>query len=193
MAMRNPTDLRETIIKKADELFREQGYAATSIKQIAKASGCTTAALYYYFEDGKSQILREVALSVSADVRRVFESVAEPTSLEDLLEQLAQAIARTMPDMLKRVNWITSEMSRLDEDERMHVGLQHAKLQGTIRKQLARFIEDEEEANELAWLLFCAYSGYGHFFILMQGREHTDFSLEQFGKIVTRVVSRSAS
>ena len=189
--MRNPTDLRETIIKKADALFREQGYAATSIKQIAKAAGCTTAALYYYFEDGKSQILREVALSVSADVVRIFESVTEPASLEDLLDQIGTAIARTMPDVLKRIHWMSAELSRLDQKERVHIHLQQRKLQHAIRKQLQRFIEDEEEANELAWLMFCAYLGYGHFFFLMQGREHTDFSLEQFGKIVTRVVSRS--
>ncbi|NOK61836.1 MAG: TetR/AcrR family transcriptional regulator [Chloroflexi bacterium AL-W] len=189
--MRNPTDLRETIISKADELFREHGYAATSIKQIAKASGCTTAALYYYFENGKSQILREVALSVSSDVVRVFESVTEPKNLEELLEQLGAAVARTMPDMLKRVNWVASEMGRLDEEERMHVSLQHAKLQGTIRKQLARFIEDEAESNELAWLIFCAYSGYGHFFLLMRGREYAEFPLEQLGQTLARVISRS--
>ena len=52
--------LQDLIIEKASELFREKGYTATSIKQIAKASGCTTDALYYYFEGGKKHILREV-------------------------------------------------------------------------------------------------------------------------------------
>lgn len=189
--MRNPTDLRETIIKKADELFREQGYAATSIKQIAKAAGCTTAALYYYFEEGKSQILREVALSVSADVVRIFESVTEPASLEDLLDQIGTAIARTMPDVLKRINWISAELSRLDQKERMHIHVQQRKLQHAIRKKLERFIEDEEEANELAWLMFCAYIGYGHFFFLMEGQKYEELPLEQFGRTLTRVISRS--
>ena len=54
--MGEASSLQDLILENADELFREQGYAATSIKQIAKASGCTTAALSYYFEDGKQHI-----------------------------------------------------------------------------------------------------------------------------------------
>jgi len=52
--MRETSELKETILNVAGELFAKNGYAATSIKQIAKAAGCTTAALYYYFEDGKT-------------------------------------------------------------------------------------------------------------------------------------------
>ena len=53
--MRTTTDLKDIILQKAGELFAQQGYTATSNKQIAKAAGCTAAALYYYFEGGKAQ------------------------------------------------------------------------------------------------------------------------------------------
>ena len=52
--------LAERILREAGDLFRQQGYAATSIKQIASAAGCTTAALYTYYEGGKAHVLREV-------------------------------------------------------------------------------------------------------------------------------------
>ena len=58
--MSEARSLQDLTTGKAGELFREQGYEATTLKQIARAAGCTTAALHYCFEDGKDHILREV-------------------------------------------------------------------------------------------------------------------------------------
>ena len=88
--MRDSTDLKETILREAQELFAAHGYAGTSIKQIAGASGCTTAALYYYFADGKSQILREVVRSsFSPQLTTVIQAGRDATSLANGCERLA--------------------------------------------------------------------------------------------------------
>ncbi len=42
---------RDLIIETAAELFQEQGYDATSVRQIAAAVGCSEAALYYLFKE----------------------------------------------------------------------------------------------------------------------------------------------
>jgi AcrR family transcriptional regulator len=57
----SPTSTRERILDIALELFNEQGYDKTSLRQIADRLGVTKAALYYHFER-KEDILLELHL-----------------------------------------------------------------------------------------------------------------------------------
>ena len=66
------------ILDAAVTLFARQGYARTTIKQIAGKAGVNSALLYYYFES-KERLYREV--------------------LRRLLSQLAAAASREMPPM----------------------------------------------------------------------------------------------
>jgi TetR/AcrR family transcriptional repressor of lmrAB and yxaGH operons len=57
--------LTETIL----ELFRQQGYEGTSLKDLAAASGLEKASLYYRFPGGK----KDMALAAAAHVGKWFE------------------------------------------------------------------------------------------------------------------------
>lgn len=65
-------DIRQQIMDSAIELFARQGYAATSIRQIADTVGVNTAMIHYYFGN-KEALLHE--------------------TLEQVLEPLAHAVA----------------------------------------------------------------------------------------------------
>jgi AcrR family transcriptional regulator len=84
---------RERILDIAQELFIEQGYEATSLRDIAEQLGTTKAALYYHFER-KEDILLELHLRLHAFGR----------GLLDELEQLPDDRARVeaWPQMLGR-------------------------------------------------------------------------------------------
>ncbi|NIR40578.1 MAG: TetR family transcriptional regulator, partial [Actinobacteria bacterium] len=41
--------LAERILRHASELFAQRGWAATSLREIAEAAGCTKPALYYHW------------------------------------------------------------------------------------------------------------------------------------------------
>jgi AcrR family transcriptional regulator len=56
-----PPDTRERILDVALDLFTEQGYDGTSLRQIAEQLGVTKAALYYHFES-KEDILMALHL-----------------------------------------------------------------------------------------------------------------------------------
>ena len=56
-----PTDTRERILDVALDLFTEQGFDGTSLRQIAEQLGVTKAALYYHFES-KDDILMALHL-----------------------------------------------------------------------------------------------------------------------------------
>jgi AcrR family transcriptional regulator len=62
--MRNAVSTKELIIKESANLFNTQGYKATSISDITKATGLTKGAIYRHFEnksDLEQQALRSLA------------------------------------------------------------------------------------------------------------------------------------
>ncbi|MET0207993.1 MAG: TetR/AcrR family transcriptional regulator, partial [Burkholderiaceae bacterium] len=50
MAQHKKTEVREAILEGAFELFSTQGYAATTLSQIAKSAGVSSGNIYIYFE-----------------------------------------------------------------------------------------------------------------------------------------------
>lgn len=180
--MREATELRATILDKASALFSTQGYSATSIKQIAGAAGCTTAALYYYFEQGKSQILREVVRSYSVDVAQVFASVTDAASLQEFLLHQSQALSRAMPELARRLSWLLVEFPKLPVEDRSSL---HALLLGMherIASEIGRWIADEDEARRLAWLVFCTFFGYEQVFLTLDLGRSVSFGYEELAR-----------
>jgi AcrR family transcriptional regulator len=179
--MRESTELKETILREAEELFVAHGYAGTSIKQIAGASGCTTAALYYYFPEGKSQILREVVrCSFTQEFTAIIEAGRDATSLSEWVRALGHAAIQSLHEIHRRQNWIDLEMHQLGTDEQAVIHQRILEFHQAIVVEIARFVADESMANRLAWILVCALGGYG---LMFRGRglEHvSDFDSSAF-------------
>jgi len=77
-----PASTRERILDIAMELFVEQGYDKTSLRDIAERLGTTKAALYYHFES-KQDILLELHLRLHALGREALEELARLESGQD--------------------------------------------------------------------------------------------------------------
>lgn len=187
MAKKNP--LREKIIKKSSELFRKYGYKGTSNRQIAKAAGCTTAALYYYFEEGKAHILREVIHDSISDPTRMEDAVKDSGNLEEYLVHLNQTLARDLPHVTDRLSWLTLEFPNLPKEEQGLLQDQILAIHDVLRRGMSRFVDSKAEAAQLAWIIFCAYFGYQQVFMKMGIRQLTEFDIGKFGQILTHVVT----
>ena len=189
--MRETSELKETILCVASELFAESGYAATSIKQIAKAAGCTTAALYYYFKEGKAHILREVVRSYSMSALSVVDEEGEFDGLASYLEHLTQRIGQTMPRINKRLSWLVLELHNLPDEERSQFLDQFLGLHRAIRARLAQYLEDQARANMLAWIIVCAFLGYGQLFQRLGFKDPSAPSLDEFGHTLMAMVGQT--
>lgn len=177
--MRNKTDLKEAILHHATELFSKNGYSATSIKQIAKAANCTTAALYYYFEDGKAHILRDVIQSYDFD--RV-QFLAEKTydNLEDFLTHLTSATGR-IPNSPGRMTWLLPEFDKLSAEDQSFIRDQFRKIQKIIHQHVEQFV-NVEDAVMISWLIMFTYMGFGQIFNKMGLDNDVDFDSMTFWK-----------
>lgn len=85
---------RQAILDTAARLFRQEGYAATSLRAIADACDMKAGSLYYHF-DSKDQIVSEV---LDIGVQRVFDAVRSAVealppdaALRDTLQSAIQA------------------------------------------------------------------------------------------------------
>lgn len=64
---------RHQILSAAAKLFRDQGYVATTLRQIAAAADMKAGSIYYHF-GSKDELLHEI---LDNGLRRVFEAVQE--------------------------------------------------------------------------------------------------------------------
>jgi TetR/AcrR family transcriptional regulator, cholesterol catabolism regulator len=62
---------RQSVLEAAAKLFRQQGYSATTLRQIASMAEIKAGSIYYYF-DSKEAILDEV---LDQGLHRIFEAV----------------------------------------------------------------------------------------------------------------------
>ncbi|MEV6982073.1 helix-turn-helix domain-containing protein [Sphaerisporangium sp. NPDC051017] len=80
--MREHTDTRARIQEIALKLFTEQGYEATSLRQIAEELGVTKAALYYHFKT-KDDIVASLGKDRQAEMERLIKwAQDQPRTLE---------------------------------------------------------------------------------------------------------------
>src|SRR5438067_11036398 len=85
-----PPGTRSRIQEVALELFTEQGYEATSLREVAERLGVTKAALYYHFKS-KEDIVRSFTEDYRAELDTVIAwGASQPPSPESRAEILAR-------------------------------------------------------------------------------------------------------
>ncbi|MEI6086428.1 MAG: TetR/AcrR family transcriptional regulator [Bacteroidota bacterium] len=79
---------KEVIVSKAATLFREKGFKAASMRDLAEAVGVEAASLYNHIKS-KTEILHELCFSVANRfLHKIDEVEAEQTSSVDKIEKL---------------------------------------------------------------------------------------------------------
>jgi TetR/AcrR family transcriptional regulator, cholesterol catabolism regulator len=90
---------REQILHAAAKLFREQGFAATTLRQIAVRAKLKAGSIYYYFSS-KNEILDEVlelGIQVVFDaVRQTVDALPEDASGRERIEAASEAHLYTL-------------------------------------------------------------------------------------------------
>lgn len=92
-----PPDTRDSILRRAHDLFARQGYRGTSIRQLTSGLGLTPAALYYHFT-GKEDVLAGVLAPMERDGDAVIAWMAQleptPEALRAVLDRYFDVLAR---------------------------------------------------------------------------------------------------
>lgn len=131
-------DTREQIRRVALELFAEQGYEKTSLREISERLGVTKAALYYHFktkEDIVASLFAEVGEKVDELVRW---AASEPMTREhrvETLERYAELLRGPAGDLMRFMSQNQQEIRDLKPGEDAR----------TRFRALARVLADERD------------------------------------------------
>jgi AcrR family transcriptional regulator len=94
-------DMKERIQQVAMELFTEQGYDKTSLREIAERLEVSKAALYYHFQS-KEEILRSITEALLGAVNELIEwGESQPRSKESRKEFLRRISTFIISDRLQ--------------------------------------------------------------------------------------------
>lgn len=98
-------NIRQQIMDSAVELFAEQGYAATSTRQIADAVGVNPAMIHYYFGN-KETLLHEAMEQILEPLARAVAEMKQKkmAPLRDIISLVFDAFSKTprLPILLTR-------------------------------------------------------------------------------------------
>lgn len=108
------TEKRAQMVRAATELFREKGFAATTLADVAEAVGVDRASLYYYV-DNKAELLQEAVSGVTttnlANMRALLNSdLTPPQRLELLFANALRSFHENYPQVFV---YIQEDMTRI--------------------------------------------------------------------------------
>ncbi len=190
--MTDKQNRRELLIETAARLFQEQGYNATSVRQIADAVGVTEAALYYHFKDGKRALLQAVIEDYTPHLMTLSDDYAHiPTLSEFIVHFIKDQNNRYNRDNIHRLRWLLIEYPNLSPDEQAIFHKQGLEAHATLTTSIQRYIPDRHQANQSAWILITLLFGYGQLFLNL-GFDHiaTDFKVEDATQAIANLFAR---
>lgn len=164
------TNRRDEIVRVAADLFMREGYAATSVRDIAQKVGCTEAALYYHFKEGKRALFKAVIEMVLPSLLSVLDTCKDAQSLQELVVLYAQAAEKTMPAQSVRFRWIVSEFHNFADEERAYFYEKDTFIYSKLGELVGQFVPDRSTAEQMTWIMITITLGYMQVFFNLNFR-----------------------
>lgn len=144
--MSNPRLGKQHLLETAEQLFTEHGYQAVSIRDIAKASGVTNAALYYHFSS-KETLFDEV-LDYHADklAQRMEQASAQ---VGDTRAKLKAILIEYANQVSERRSPLFSLRRKPDKTNHEQVKRQHGRMIQRLLAPLEDILQAATEQGEL--------------------------------------------
>ena len=165
---------RDNIVDAAAKLFVQNGYDATSVRQIADVVGVTEAALYYHFKDGKRELLEAVIECQIPDLLNIVDECGSAETLQDFIVQFGQNMMTLNPKRVEKLRWMVTEFPRMTPEERALLHHKQLAFQNRVAVALERFISDPIQARTMATSIICLMYGYGFLFVSLDLQSVTD-------------------
>lgn len=144
-AQRKKGSKKELILRRAAAMFREKGFAATSMRDLAEMVGIEAASLYNHIRS-KNEILEAICFDVANIFNTHIESIEGGTQNSiSKIESLLRFHIRQMIENYEEVYVSDREWKHLEEPYLSNFQIQRR----SYRKKFAALIEDGINKNEI--------------------------------------------
>lgn len=106
---------RQRVLGAAARVFREQGYAAASLRQIADRADMQAGSLYYHFDSKESLAEAVMDRGVSESRRRAQESIEALTTEVDAIEVILAAFRGHLTYLLEEADFAVATLRMLQQ------------------------------------------------------------------------------
>lgn len=138
---RKNSSKKDMIIEKASKLFREKGFGASSMRDLAEHVGVEAASLYNHIQS-KSEILQAICFKVANDFLSHLDAVREsPEPVLKKLERIIRFHIRMMMDQYEYVYISDHEWRHLPEPYLSNFLNQRRNYRRSLSELVARGIE----------------------------------------------------
>lgn len=157
---------RQKIISKAAELLELQGYRATGLNQIVEESDTPRGSLYYYFPEGKEELVAEAVLhraQVMQDhAREILNEFEDPVeAFYQLILDISRAAESCDCQHGSPLAMVALEASNSNETIREACREAYAGIRQALTDKLIGSDYAPDEANALAMITLSAVEGAG--------------------------------
>jgi AcrR family transcriptional regulator len=185
---------KERIVQATSELFREQGYTATSVKQIVLAAETALGSVYHYFPGGKVELGAE-AVRASGElyeqlIPAVFDAAPDIVSgVRDFFDGAGEHLVQTNYADACPIATVALETSSLSETMRQACAdvFERWVQAGAERFHTAGVGLTEAKARELTTQMLCALEGA---FVLARAMRSTE-PLRAAGELTAQAVEKA--
>ncbi|URN02018.1 TetR/AcrR family transcriptional regulator [Actinomadura madurae] len=158
-------DTRTRLLEAGAQLFREQGYAGTGLKQITAAGEAPWGSLYHFFPGGKEQLGAEAVRHSGDRYLRLFDLVFERTE-QDVVESVRDFFQLSV-DALQESDWadgcpiatVALETASTSEPLRHACAEVFASWEASVAGRLRGAGIAERRAGDLATYVLSAFEG----------------------------------
>ncbi|MCS6818959.1 MAG: TetR/AcrR family transcriptional regulator [Chitinophagales bacterium] len=184
---------RELIIRSAGKLFREKGYAATSMRDLAREVGVEAPSLYNHFSS-KQALLRDICFGMADEFFQAFKNAVEnKTTCTDKLISAGKEHVRVIYNHLEASvvffeEWIFLEGSELNRFKRLRKNYQ---------QKFKALIEEGVNCNEfrkidarVATFTYLSSLNATHELMMHSRNINPDELAEQIAEIFIKGISR---
>lgn len=122
---RTDADTRERLLRVAAELFAANGYHATGMKELEKATGLGRSSLYYQFSSKEEMLFEIVTRYLRELIDYGNDLMSRDMGAEERLRQLSRGVMRTIARDLPELTVCFREVHAIGESRRGELMVLH--------------------------------------------------------------------
>lgn len=179
--------MRDILLRKGIELFYQEGFARTSIRDIGRFAGISSATLYHYFKN-KDQLLYEIIKSIGDHLLELLNQTVQ--EFDDPEERLRQMIFRQiclLKEKKEEVKIYIEEQFQLPKKLKGIVYQQHRKIYDTYLHVLEQLHRGKRlRINHLPTINFMIFATMN--WVYRWYKEDKGLSIEEIADMITNAL-----